>query len=56
MALNASEIIDATAKGNVSRFINHSCDPNCETQKVCLFLDMYRFVMMSHVENGNLSQ
>ncbi|KAL1431126.1 hypothetical protein MTO96_014515 [Rhipicephalus appendiculatus] len=33
MALRADEIIDATQKGNVSRFINHSCDPNCETQK-----------------------
>jgi hypothetical protein len=25
--------IDAGASGNPSRFINHSCDPNCETQK-----------------------
>lgn len=33
MALRADEIIDATMKGNFSRFINHSCDPNCETQK-----------------------
>jgi histone-lysine N-methyltransferase SETD2 len=21
------------AQGNTARFINHSCDPNCETQK-----------------------
>lgn len=33
MTLRADEIIDATFKGNLSRFINHSCDPNCETQK-----------------------
>ncbi|KAH3751882.1 hypothetical protein DPMN_186487 [Dreissena polymorpha] len=33
MAINPEEIIDATYKGNISRFINHSCDPNCETQK-----------------------
>lgn len=36
MALSADEIIDATQKGNISRFINHSCDPNSETQKVNL--------------------
>ena len=36
MALSADEVIDAAKKGNVSRFINHCCDPNAETQKVCL--------------------
>ena len=34
MALNADEVIDAAKKGNISRLINHSCDPNAETQKV----------------------
>ncbi|XP_017465977.1 PREDICTED: probable histone-lysine N-methyltransferase CG1716 isoform X1 [Rhagoletis zephyria] len=33
MALRSDAIIDATIKGNISRFINHSCDPNAETQK-----------------------
>lgn len=33
MALRNDCIIDATIRGNISRFINHSCDPNAETQK-----------------------
>lgn len=27
------QLIDATSKGGIFRYINHSCDPNCETQK-----------------------
>lgn len=38
MALKSDEIIDATSKGNMTRFINHSCEPTCETQKVCNIL------------------
>ena len=34
MALSSEYFIDASSKGNISRFINHSCDPNAETQKV----------------------
>lgn len=33
ISLNAHESIDATRKGSLARFINHSCQPNCETRK-----------------------
>lgn len=33
LTLDKDTVIDAGPKGNFSRFINHSCDPNCETQK-----------------------
>ncbi len=33
MKLSSKEIIDPTEKGNIARFINHSCDPNCWTEK-----------------------
>lgn len=33
ISLNKSELIDATRKGSIARFINHSCEPNCETRK-----------------------
>ena len=28
--IDAKTVIDAGVGGNISRFINHSCDPNCE--------------------------
>ena len=36
MSLQNDLFIDSTKKGNISRYFNHSCEPNCETQKVIL--------------------
>lgn len=33
MQIENNEVIDPTFSGNVARFINHSCDPNCQTRK-----------------------
>lgn len=29
MRIENNEVIDPTYSGNIARFINHSCDPNC---------------------------
>ena len=33
MSLDNARMIDGGRKGNLARFMNHSCDPNCVTQK-----------------------
>ena len=33
LTIDRDTIIDAGPKGNLARFMNHSCNPNCETQK-----------------------
>lgn len=36
LELDKDTLIDARYRSNESRFINHSCDPNCQTQKWCV--------------------
>ncbi|XP_076040587.1 histone-lysine N-methyltransferase NSD2-like isoform X2 [Oratosquilla oratoria] len=33
LTIDKDRMIDAGPKGNLARFMNHSCQPNCETQK-----------------------
>jgi histone-lysine N-methyltransferase SETD1 len=47
--INDHWVIDATMKGNLSRFINHSCEPNCTASvlvengkhKIAIYADKY---------------
>jgi SET domain-containing protein len=45
-AVNRSTVIDATVGGNESRFINHSCNPNCESviERARVFIDAIRSI------------
>ena len=42
--LDSGEIIDGGSRGNTSRWINHSCEPNCEAseEKGRVFIDTLR--------------
>ena len=40
-------IIDATGAGNVARFVNHSCAPNCEAKDVGYLHGKRRIVFQS---------
>jgi len=33
LTLDTTRVIDAGPRGNLARFMNHSCQPNCQTQK-----------------------
>jgi hypothetical protein len=43
-AVNRSVVIDGAVDGNEARFINHSCDPNCEgtIEKARVFIEAMR--------------
>lgn len=42
------QVIDACVKGNLGRFINHSCDPNCRTEKVKVFTCIITYLQYVH--------
>lgn len=47
-AINKNVVIDAAVNGNDSRFINHSCDPNCEAigEKSRIFIEALRTIQL----------
>lgn len=48
-AVNRSVVIDGAVHGNEARFINHSCDPNCEgvIEKARVFVEAIRDIRPS---------
>jgi len=40
-------IVDSTKRGNISRFINHSCDPNCRTEIIVDHLGWKKIVVLA---------
>lgn len=45
----SGRIVDAANKGNVTRWVNHSCEPNCATR--CVVLDGKRRVVLYSLRN-----
>ena len=37
MALDKEEVVDASRRGGLTRFLNHSCEPNAECQSWTVF-------------------
>ena len=44
--VDAKTVIDAGVGGNEARFVNHSCDPNCESviENRCVYIDALRAI------------
>lgn len=49
MIVDDDRIIDATTKGNISRFFNHSCEPNAELQ--CWTVDGVKRIGIFSIKN-----
>ncbi|KAF4131974.1 SET domain-containing protein [Phytophthora infestans] len=53
LQVSADKVIDATRIGGCMRFVNHSCDPNCQMEKWNVRgqerVDCLRFVMLGVV-------
>lgn len=44
--LDENRVVDATVCGGLARYINHSCNPNCVTEKVEVDRE-YRIIIFS---------
>ena len=40
--LDSGMVIDGYRMGNVGRFVNHCCEPNCEMQKWSVLHDVFK--------------
>ena len=54
--INRDMVIDATYKGNKSRYINHSCCPNTEMQKWSVADDLCCHFILLFVKSVYLSE
>ena len=51
--LDKEHIIDATFYGNKARYINHSCDPNLESENINVNGEMHIiFTALRHIKEG----
>uniref|UniRef100_A0A0N4UEJ3 SET domain-containing protein n=1 Tax=Dracunculus medinensis TaxID=318479 RepID=A0A0N4UEJ3_DRAME len=53
--LSSEFVVDASSRGNISRFINHSCKPNCEIQSINGILRIGIFALRSIKKEEELS-
>lgn len=45
--LDRYEIVDATLKGNLARFVNHSCDPTCYARVITIESGEKKIVLLA---------